>query len=185
MEDEQDNLHIPMADHHNLVKDWVESLLQNCFKSAHQKMPQDLRNAARTKKKQPPPPRVPRGPSRKQKLKQARPSIRFHIEIQELHTHISAPRPSAPGALGGGENSKKKGESFVNGVSADYLKEKKLCINFNKGKCHEAGTHRHPFLTDKTLYHQCGACKKAGKTDTSHGSHELDKCPNKQSFRRQ
>jgi hypothetical protein len=109
-------------------------------------------------------------------------------KFQELVSAMSsarrAPRPSAPGALGGADNSKKKGDAFVSGVSAVFLKENNLCINFNKGKCQEANTHKHPFLTDKTLYHQCGACKKAGKTDTSHGAHELDKCSNKQPFRR-
>ena len=107
-------------------------------------------------------------------------------KYQELVAGLSnarrAPRPSAPPALGG--DGPKKGQSFVNGVPAEFLKENKLCINYNKGKCEEAGTHKHPFLKDKTLYHQCGACKKAGKTDTSHGSHELEKCPNKQSFRK-
>ena len=72
----------------------------------------------------------------------------------------------------------------MNGVSADFLKENSLCINFNKGRCNETGNHKHPFITDKTLYHQCGACKKSGKTDSSHGSHELDTCTNKQPFRR-
>ena len=95
-----------------------------------------------------------------------------------------APRPNAPAAPGGGDNPKKKGESSVNGVSADFLKEYSLCINFNKGKYQHYGSHVHPFTVNKFLYHQCGACKKAGKADTSHGSHELDRCPNKQIFRR-
>jgi hypothetical protein len=152
---------------------------------AHQKKLQDLRNAARTRMMQPHPSCVPRGPSCKQELKQAWPSRLSHIEFQELHFHISAPRLGAPGALGGGAYIKKEGDSFVNGVPSDFLRENRLCINFNKGKCQDVGTHRHPFLATKILVHQCGACKKAGKTDTSHGSHELDKCPNKQPFRRQ
>ena len=110
-------------------------------------------------------------------------------KFQELMGSMSsgrrAQRHSAPAALGGGENPKKKGDASVNGVPADFLKDNNVCINFNKGKCQENGTHKHPFLTDKTLYHQCGACKKAGKTDSTHGSHEIDKCPSKQPFRRQ
>ena len=107
-------------------------------------------------------------------------------KYQELVAGMSrrAPRPNAPAAPDGGDNPKKKGESSVNGVSADFLKENSLCINFNKGKCNESGTHKHPFIADKILYHQCGACKKSGKTDSSHGSHELDACTNKQHFRR-
>ena len=74
--------------------------------------------------------------------------------------------------------------TLVNGVLASFLKNRNLCVDFNKGKCHRSGTHVHPFNANKSLYHQCGACKMAGKADTSHGSHELDRCPNKQIFRR-
>ena len=66
-----------------------------------------------------------------------------------------APRPNTPAAPGGGNNPKKKGESSVNGVLADFLKEYSLCINFNKGKCQDSGTHVHPFTASKSLYHQC------------------------------
>ena len=153
--------------------------------TAHKKKLQDLRNAARTRKMQPQPPWVPRGPSRKQELKQAWPARFPHLEFQELHFHISAPRLSAPGALDGGANTKKEVDHSVNGVSTDFLKQNWLCINFNKGKCQDIGTHMHPFVPGRALVHLCGACKKAGKTDASHGSHELVKCPNKQPFRRQ
>ena len=95
-----------------------------------------------------------------------------------------ASRPNAPAAPGGGNNPKKKGDPSVNGVSADFLKQYSLCINFNKGKCQVSGSHMHPFIMSKFLFHQCGACKKAGKADSSHASHELDRCPNKQVFRR-
>ena len=74
--------------------------------------------------------------------------------------------------------------TLVNGVPTSFLRNHNLCINFNKGKCQDSGTHKHSYIIDRLLYHQCGACKKAGKTDTSHGSHELDRCPNRQIFRR-
>ena len=72
----------------------------------------------------------------------------------------------------------------VNGVPTSFLRNHNLCISFNKGRCQDSGSHKHSHIIDRYLHHQCGACKKAGKTDTSHGSHEMDRCPNRQIFRR-
>ena len=69
---------------------------------------------------------------------------------------------------------------LVSGASIDFLKNSKLSLNFNKGRCQDSGTHGHLFIADKSSHHQCGARKKAGKKDTSRGSHELGGCPSKQ-----
>ena len=74
--------------------------------------------------------------------------------------------------------------TLVEGVPTSFLRKRNLCIYFNRGKCRASGTHGFARVTDRLLYHQCGACKKAGKADTSHGSHEHDRCPNRQIFRR-
>ena len=74
--------------------------------------------------------------------------------------------------------------AFVDGVSTSFLRNHSVCINFNRGKCQDAGPHKH-HITDNLLHHQCGACKYAGRTDTSHGSLEVYKCPNRQVFRRE
>ena len=74
--------------------------------------------------------------------------------------------------------------SSVDGVPTSFLRLHNLCINFNMGKCPDSGSHKHSHIIDRYLHHQCGACKKAGKTDTTHGSHELDRCPKRQVFRR-
>ena len=72
----------------------------------------------------------------------------------------------------------------VDGVPVSFLKKNHVCINFNTGRCQDSGPHRHPFILEMLLHHQCGACKYAGTTDTSHSSREVDRCPNKQVFRR-
>ena len=93
------------------------------------------------------------------------------------------PKPSGGG--GGGQPAKPQGDAYIHGVPGEFLKTNKLCMKFNKGTCPEKDVtqHVHPFDKNKTLYHQCGACKKAGKTDSTHGSHEFPKCSNKVSFR--
>ena len=94
-------------------------------------------------------------------------------------------RNSAPPKQGG-QPTKPTGESFVDGVPSDFLRTNKVCIRFNKGTCDikNVTQHEHPFDKKKVVYHHCGACKKAGKVDESHGSSEKDKCSNKQPFRK-
>ena len=93
---------------------------------------------------------------------------------------------SAPPGKQGGDAPKPKGAAFIDGVSVEFLKQNKLCMNYNKGTCpqKDVASHEHPFDKKKIIYHQCGACKKAGKTDETHGSHNTAKCGNKQPFRK-
>ena len=66
---------------------------------------------------------------------------------------------------------------LASGASTDFLENNKLCIKRYMGRCQDFGTHGYPFLADKSTRHRCGACGRAGKTDTSRGSLELDGCP--------
>ena len=95
---------------------------------------------------------------------------------------MAKPRLRLPGTSGNPPGPP-KGDSHVHNVSTDFLRSNKLCIKFNKGECSDASPHPHPFDKNKTLYHKCGACKKAGKDEAGHGAHD-PACTNKQPFRR-
>ena len=106
--------------------------------------------------------------------------------FQELISSVAHHRPQSHRNGAGRFNSAPpSGESNVRGVPTQVLKDNNLCIKFNKGSCKEKGkSHKHPFETDRTLFHQCAAClHKAAKTDDTHGASD-DKCTNK-IFRKQ
>ena len=63
----------------------------------------------------------------------------------------------------------------------DPLKNCKLCASFDMGRCQDSCTYRHLFPADRSSHHQDDACRKDGKRDISHCSHELEGGPYGQS----
>ena len=64
----------------------------------------------------------------------------------------------------------------VMGVPGDWLKNKKICINFNLNKCKQAGPHDTYDKSGK-VNHYCGGCAYLGKSSTA--EHAMKTCPNK------
>ena len=64
----------------------------------------------------------------------------------------------------------------VMGVPGDWLKAKKICINWNLGKCKQTGPHDTYDKTGKVV-HVCGGCSYLGKSDTA--DHSMKACPDK------
>ena len=62
------------------------------------------------------------------------------------------------------------------GVPGDWLKNKKICINFNLNKCKQAGPHDTYDKSGK-VNHYCGGCAYLGKSSTA--EHAMKTCPNK------
>ena len=64
----------------------------------------------------------------------------------------------------------------VMGVPGDWLKAKKICINWNLGKCKQSGTHDTYDKTGKVI-HVCGGCFYLGRSESA--DHTMKSCSNK------
>ena len=88
-------------------------------------------------------------------------------------------RPAEDGDQGAGKPPKAPAldpNRPVMGVPGDWLKTKKICINWNLGKCKQTGPHDTFDKTGKVV-HVCGGCSYLGKSDTA--DHSMKLCPNK------
>ena len=90
---------------------------------------------------------------------------------------LPAPRPSDHGRrqnpFGQGDHpTKKPRNEFVEGIPTAYIKENKLCIMFNLGRCNESGNHALKNSDGKlTVSHLCAGCFKAGRgSQSNHGA---------------
>ena len=70
-------------------------------------------------------------------------------------------------------------------VSTDSLTSNKLLIKLHKGRHQDFGTYVLVPFASKALHRWCGACKKTDRTDSSHGSLELNGFFHEQPFRTQ
>ena len=177
---------------------------------AYQKRLQELRGATSDSKRRSPLLGASGGSSCGQKSGPSKPPKRPHIDTPEhdpreggenpvgqdealddgapLPQH-SILRPMADSSalaseVDGNRNKRPPLFTLINGVPTSFHRKHNLCVSFNKGRCQHPASHKHAYIVDKFLHHHCGACKMAGQVDAPHGSHELDRCPNRQVFRR-
>ena len=85
---------------------------------------------------------------------------------------------------GGGAAVTPKGGSHVYGIPTEFLRNKKLCIKYNKNECDQAGSHPQTNNESVTLIHKCAGCLKNGVTpEKEHGVRSCPKGPYKVPFR--
>ena len=88
------------------------------------------------------------------------------------------------GGAGNGGAPPPKGGSNVYGIPTEFLRNKKLCIKFNKDECPEKADHKQPHQDSVWLSHKCAGCMKNGVTpEKEHGVKSCPKGPYKTPFR--